>query len=802
MQKTMKRRRKKNKYSKTVKKQVGGKLSDAEFNILVNISKFIIKKNLQDDKYIKLIFSLYNKTSAHTILKTLRLLPIGEIFKNNQFTQTPGYVGTNIKTEKEMDANKIATLINIKFNRSTFGNDYDTYSGYTLDSNNKDRIINEILADSKKTLDENTGYNTIIGELKKAETLKALAEAAEVQKKQEAKAKRDAQAKQYAQANQAKATNEKQAKQQQDELINLRASVVTNNLKTEEEAKKMTKEELQNILQIRLEEQNARTAELVKAKEQIELEEEEKRKAKISEYYQMNSVEKTEHIYSKLIDYGINENNYIKQILALYPPKNTNVLDDKSDNADQLQKMLNKLDIYKIGEQNFTFKNDLNYKNNSENYDKDINNKIRINALISENDKQKLIKKMVYDFNNPHLFTFANSLPINKDNTVEANRIINKIAKSFNDNDEYVSKKKDDALELKVQKRIKLNAAAEAEELAKAKAAAEEEARLKGAAEEAEELAKAKAAEAEELEKAKALAEAEELARLKGEAVEAEEAARLKGEAAEAEEAATQIPEEARLKALAEAEEEARLKALAEAEELKKAKALEAEELARLKGEAVEAEEAATQIPEEATLKDTAAEAEEEKDAAILKALLAPAAEKLEKEAEELEALNINNNANYKFLPPIGDNFFKTILISNTMRALYSNRIWALHELLNPTSINNDKTIKYLYNITFTEKEDTGIKNIAQQKEDTDIENIVQKEETFTDIQNIAYGTYGFDLNFDGNMGHVLSEVELNESDKWALIYDDVNYVDQYGNPKNGKYYRKIYSLTTFEDIP
>jgi hypothetical protein len=126
------------------------------------------------------------------------------------------------------------------------------------------------------------------------------------------------------------------------------------------------------------------------------------------------------------------------------------------------------------------------------------------------------------------------------------------------------------------------------------------------------------------------------------------------------------------------------------------------------------------------------------------------------------------NIKEYKTLPPINYDLFGDV--SNTMKALYSNRIWALHELLHPTSINNDRTIKYLY----LKGNTTSIVN----------------------PQIIAPGTVGFDLNFNDNAGHVLSQTDPDDKDKWALIYTGVNYIDNGGTEKTGNYYRKIYSVS------
>jgi hypothetical protein len=310
------------------------------------------------------------------------------------------------------------------------------------------------------------------------------------------------------------------------------------------------------------------------------------------------------------------------------------------------------------------------------------------------------------------------------------------------------------------------DAKAEAEEAARLQAEAEEATRVKAEAE-AKEAARLKAeAEAEEA-AAKQKAEAEEAARLQAEAeakAEAEEAARLQAEA----EAKAEAEEAARLKAEAEVEEAARLQALAEAEaEAEEAARVKAEaEAARLKAEAEEAEEA-ERLKMEADAKEAeeAARLKEEAEAARLQAVAEAAevvAAKQKADTDAIEAAKVKT-----LLPPINykrlTDMFKD---STTMKALYTNRLWAHHTLINCNKPLECDIINYLYGM----RSDVGSNEISN--------------------NNIENNTYGFDLTFDGNSGHVLS-LERPDATKWALIYPNVSYDGTAGY----NYYRKIYSV-------
>ncbi len=195
---------------------------------------------------------------------------------------------------------------------------------------------------------------------------------------------------------------------------------------------------------------------------------------------------------------------------------------------------------------------------------------------------------------------------------------------------------------------------AKAEAEAKARKAAQEEARL---AKEAKEKSEAEAAEKARLEaEAKARAEAEEKARLEAEAKakrEAEEKARLEAEAKAKAEAEEKARLEAEAKAKAEAEErarkkaeaEAKAKAEAEAKALREAEAkAKAEEKARLDAEAKAKREAEEKAKREAEAK-AKAEAEAKAKREAEEKAKREAEEKAKREAEEKARLKAEAKA-------------------------------------------------------------------------------------------------------------------------------------------------------------
>ena len=105
------------------------------------------------------------------------------------------------------------------------------------------------------------------------------------------------------------------------------------------------------------------------------------------------------------------------------------------------------------------------------------------------------------------------------------------------------------------------------------------------------------------------------------------------------------------------------------------------------------------------------------------------------------------------------------------MKTLYTNRIWVRNKLFYGND-DEKSLINYLYS------GGTKPKNIL-------IQNNIQQNEVGFDID---------DFN-GGNAGHVLSTENPNPDD-WALIYDNVNYIDEESNNQVGNYYRKIYRLT------
>jgi len=661
MERTIKKGRKKNPLTKTVKKinQVGGIVIDVNDDI-VPTYKSIVSHGKENDPNVKAILKLYTKENMGVKL---------DEFKKN-ISKLLTYSGDNrllkVISENTLKA-KVSGMLNENY-----------YQKNNPSEKDMKQIIDHIMKEAaKKAAKEKP---------KREEEARAAAAAI----LREAEAKRRAE------------TVKLTKFLEQEKIAKAKAEA-------EAKAKRITDEKRQKI-------------------EDTILSEEREKKYNTPT---KNLHERMSDIYSKLIDYGIHDDSEIKDILKLYPEKNETIIAEK-DVAYQLQHTLNQIDTYKIAAQNFRFRNDDNY-NKSSNYDKTIMEKIKEMENIDPNVKSRDINDMFYKYGR------VNDRMKSKDNSKNANNIINRQARIFNNDDEYVSKKEDDALENKITNRLRAEAEAAEEARLKAEAEAAEEARLKAEAEAAE-VARLKAeAEAAEVARLKAEAEAAEEARLKAEA-EAAEVARLKAEA--------EAAEVARLKAEAEAAEVARLKAEAEAAEEARLKAeAEAAEEARLKAERLEAERVEAERLEAERLEAERLEAERLE------------AERLEAEKARLKAI--------ADLPPI--DYRLTGKIGNTSKALYTNRIWAREQLEKNTK--HATYINYLYNKEkFNPPEDIP-------------DDVIQKNEV------------GFDLDFNGNAGHVLSQTVPNDKDKWALIYTDVNYIDN-GGTKTGNYYRKIYSVS------
>ena len=112
---------------------------------------------------------------------------------------------------------------------------------------------------------------------------------------------------------------------------------------------------------------------------------------------------------------------------------------------------------------------------------------------------------------------------------------------------------------------------------------------------------------------------------------------------------------------------------------------------------------------------------------------------------------------------------------NKTMKALYTNRVWAHNTLTKCRDKNNEcDIINYLY-------KGTNKPNYSS-------------NEAINDASNEAINDAD-EFTIDKKTGYLLADSASTNPDVYALIYHDVNYIDEDGNQTKGNYYRKIYSV-------